>query len=448
VTQSENPNINIINNTIAMASAVGENPKPFSISFGAKAKPPAAKVNPKKRNYATLTADDSEEEGHKNGKEQFVSSFDQSAGGAVSVKKADEKGPLVIAAQKNLNWRDEARRKKGKNLLPEEEQAKREGQDVAKSQVEEVEENPVYGLMVTKKDVNDDTQMVDANVDIRAEETKPKTADEEALDALLGNKKSTLVIERTEEPDTRFTARANDTNSYRSDVADRPESATLADYDAVPIEEFGAALLRGMGWKEGDPIGRRKGAVVKPRVVEKRPALLGIGAKEVPEGMEEFGAWGKGSKKSSRIDRNYNPLVLKNKITGEILTEDQLKARDEQNKLVSEDYDRRDKDSDGKKSRRHRDRDDEWYESRRSSKRERSQSKDRSYKDDRRHRDRSRDKRDKDDRRERDKDRRETDDRRDRDRKPGKDRDYDRKYRERDYEYREKDKRRDEHKRR
>ena len=33
---------------------------------------------------------------------------------------------------------------------------------------------------------------------------------------------------------------------------------TIADYDAVPIEAFGLAMLRGMGWKDGEGIGKNK----------------------------------------------------------------------------------------------------------------------------------------------------------------------------------------------
>ena len=32
--------------------------------------------------------------------------------------------------------------------------------------------------------------------------------------------------------------------------------AKEADYDAVPIEQYGLALLRGMGWKEEEGIGK------------------------------------------------------------------------------------------------------------------------------------------------------------------------------------------------
>lgn len=34
-------------------------------------------------------------------------------------------------------------------------------------------------------------------------------------------------------------------------MARLPDEADEAAYDAMPIEEFGAAMLRGMGWSEG-----------------------------------------------------------------------------------------------------------------------------------------------------------------------------------------------------
>ena len=38
--------------------------------------------------------------------------------------------------------------------------------------------------------------------------------------------------------------------------------------------------LRGMGWKDGEEIGRSKNSTSKVKDVKRRPALLGIGAKE------------------------------------------------------------------------------------------------------------------------------------------------------------------------
>ncbi|XP_053526620.1 G-patch domain and KOW motifs-containing protein isoform X2 [Artibeus jamaicensis] len=60
-----------------------------------------------------------------------------------------------------------------------------------------------------------------------------------------------------------------------------PQAETVpkeADYEAVPVEAYGLAMLRGMGWKPGQGIGRTFSQVVKPRVNSLRPKGLGLGA--------------------------------------------------------------------------------------------------------------------------------------------------------------------------
>lgn len=67
---------------------------------------------------------------------------------------------------------------------------------------------------------------------------------------------------------------------YKRDVANLPEEANAQDYEAMPVGDFGLALLRGMNWKEGDPVGKNKAN--KPvEVVEfvPRDSRLGLGAK-------------------------------------------------------------------------------------------------------------------------------------------------------------------------
>merc|ERR1719447_1322254 len=52
----------------------------------------------------------------------------------------------------------------------------------------------------------------------------------------------------------------------------------MDDYDNVPIEQFGMAMLRGMGWKEGQGIGGFKNEVVPIFDSQVRPKGLGLGA--------------------------------------------------------------------------------------------------------------------------------------------------------------------------
>ncbi|KAG8554704.1 hypothetical protein GDO81_003869 [Engystomops pustulosus] len=61
-------------------------------------------------------------------------------------------------------------------------------------------------------------------------------------------------------------------------VSLRPESAEAADYEVVPVEHYGMAMLRGMGWKEGEGIGKTFKQDVKPLEQKLRPKGLGLGA--------------------------------------------------------------------------------------------------------------------------------------------------------------------------
>ncbi|XP_075394958.1 G-patch domain and KOW motifs-containing protein [Tenrec ecaudatus] len=67
----------------------------------------------------------------------------------------------------------------------------------------------------------------------------------------------------------------------REGADNEPQAETMpeeADYEAVPVEAYGLAMLRGMGWKPGQGIGRTFNQVVKPRVNSLRPKGLGLGA--------------------------------------------------------------------------------------------------------------------------------------------------------------------------
>jgi hypothetical protein len=287
----------------------------------------------------------------------------------------------VIAKQKNRDWREESRRNRGsgRDLLPAEVRAARAGQQQQKEGAQEVVNGGVqaYGLSFAKTTVTADGKIVGEGVgDVRmelgesgkvsenrlgpqnlephlGEETlKPKTDDELALAALLGDggsRKSTMVLPAVVEApkddeaaiwDGRAGTGINEDDAFRIDVASRPDSASLDDYAAVPVEEFGAALLRGMGWKEGEVVGKRKDQVSKPRILERRPALLGIGAKEVPGGVgDEIGAWGRAAKGRRKVEKSYNPVLLRNSKTGEMVTEEELKVKKEEQKREEEEDD-------------------------------------------------------------------------------------------------------------
>ena len=369
--------------------------KAFSISLSTKAKPAISITkppNPKKRPHSSLADDDSDREDGPQ-QPQLVSAFDHSAGGAISISGAEEKKePLVIIGQKNRDWREESYRKKGKNLLPADVQAGKAAQAPQDGvTVERDEVSKEFGLSFVKRDVKDadgDVAMVESQkvqITSTADTEKPRDADQEALEALTndGRRKSTLVLQASTINGERdvWTERVNEDDAFRSDVASRPDPASLDDYAAVPVEEFGAALLRGMGWKEGDVVGKRKNQMMKPRDVARRPALLGIGAKEVPGSVEELGAWGKAARGKRKVDKTYNPVLLKNSVTGEMLTEEELEAKKHDQKKEEQDWrERRDRNLANDEEKKSQRRLDGSHESRRRdySKRDRSRSGERS----------------------------------------------------------------------
>lgn len=349
-----------------------------------------------------------------------MSGFDQS-GAVVTNGKKEDKAVLVIPAEKNHDWREESRKKRRKNPLPAEVQAARSGKNegLEAAQVDRDEVSKQSGISFLQKDQDGDTTMAEDQTSQKSPEQvakAPKTEDEEALEALLGGEtKSNLVLPTLEDDRDGYKQEGaiyedytNEDDRFKADVASRPDVSTLDEYAAIPVDGFGAGLLRGMGWKDGDSVGKRSiqrtTSASKPRVVERRPALLGIGAKEVPTGVgdDELGAWGKGAKGKRKTDLTYNPVILKNSVTGEMLTEEELEKKKLElngNGKGQEDWrERRDRNLaiDGRRKEERRERlliEENGHSSSRhsSSRRERSRSKERSSHSSSRRRSRSRD---------------------------------------------------------
>lgn len=61
-------------------------------------------------------------------------------------------------------------------------------------------------------------------------------------------------------------------------ATEMPSVPTEDDYERVPIEKYGAAMLRGMGWTSGAAIGKTNAGLFNPIDVKVRPKGLGLGA--------------------------------------------------------------------------------------------------------------------------------------------------------------------------
>jgi hypothetical protein len=337
--------------------------------------------------------DDDEDDSNK---QQEISGWDAAEGGAVDVGGPKEKEqPRVIPALPNRDWRKEAQRKQ---------LAKAPHTQVRNVVVtEEMEEPKVqYGLTILKKEYQQENGSEEAAApaepmeDIKDSLTEEQRLEKKAIDALVNGKlgDDDLVIPLH-----------NEEELFVNDVRNAPDAPSLDAYEATPIEGFGAALLRGMGWKDGEAIGRN-GNPTKPPEVKRRPALLGIGAKETAAEDVEIGDFKPSKGKSKKGAQTYNPVALRNKITGEIITEEELKAKLEQQDMVPDEKPR--------KERRKYSDDEEEDERRREKRRERSRRDDEYDGERRRHKDERRRDRDHKDRSRRDKDDYESERRRDR----------------------------------
>lgn len=276
----------------------------IAIKFGASSSSSSAKPNAppsslgkrprpaKSSSHAFGGADsdsDSDDDRRHRGKHEAITGFGADGAETERKKRAEEqakkaKKEYVIARQPNRDWRDEIKASRGasnKNILPAEARAAKDGTTTVDTAPADQDSGIKWGLTVKEKRADDEKQddkdgaLPDTQKqqdDTPAAPPKPQTADDEAMDALLGKRpsKEDKVI-------------VTEDDAYSRDVDAAGAASTLADYEAMPVEEFGAALLRGMGW-DGQPRG------AKQKEVRRRQNRLGLGAKEL-DGAEDLGGW-------------------------------------------------------------------------------------------------------------------------------------------------------------
>ncbi|POS84356.1 hypothetical protein EPUL_003963 [Erysiphe pulchra] len=230
-----------------------------------------------------------------------------------ALKDEDQtRGLLVIKRLKNKDWKTETNIR-GELIMK---IGKKEGADLVNSDDSNIE----WGLnfrnrsgtddFTRRKEVEKTESYASSTQQNRTDSRhKPQDLDEEALQALVGNFKegeiSNLIISAQNTPSRLDVISEHD--AYKRAIASAPEPSTLEDYERVPVEEFGSALLRGMGWN-GEKVGGM-------RKVKLRQNLLGLGAKELKE-AEELGAWVnksdtkrlKSASGGERISKSYSRL--------------------------------------------------------------------------------------------------------------------------------------------
>ncbi|KDQ50283.1 hypothetical protein JAAARDRAFT_42280 [Jaapia argillacea MUCL 33604] len=280
---------------------------------------------PQARTYNQRDDSSDESEGET---DELVTGFDQFGVQRLHEKKKKE-GPLVIPALRNRDWREFAKKRKGGHYIPPSASAEtgadgsvgglgtrdsinsgpqRSGLHFVGKQEVKIEEamEDVEGVASQVVSTTDSVEVKMEDADAVKKED-PETEDQRALRAILASVDGSAP---TDGPliDAIPIAPLSEADAYRQDVEELPEPATLDDYTRVPVSQFGAAMLRGMGWKEGQAASRTRKGLVEPWLPAARPALLGIGAKE----KEVFDDGDPKKRKAGKREAmKYVPLIKK-----------------------------------------------------------------------------------------------------------------------------------------
>jgi len=241
--------------------------------------------------------------------------------------------PLVIAPLPNRDWRAVVKKNRNHGIpsyVPKNMEDKmRVGADGSQGGLgtrDTINSGPQQsGLIVvapvTKRRKIDDEDEVEVKMEVKTEDEQTPgthqglTEDEKAVQAMLNAAKKTANGEEDGPemeaipllPSSGWRQPKTEAEAFQEDVITRPDSCTLDDYHRVPVEQFGLALLRGMGWKPGTGASRSGKGPTEALTPSSRPALLGLGAKA----REVIDDGRKGQKKSTRPNMKYVPVVAR-----------------------------------------------------------------------------------------------------------------------------------------
>ena len=273
-------------------------PKPgISSKSQAPSKPsskPSSTLGKRQRSHAFDHDSDSDEDDGFSGKHEAVTSFGMN-GAENETRRKDSRStdarnattPFVIGGHKNRDWKSEVKaRKTGRNVLPHEAQAEVGNGSLKETEPPDQEKQIKWGLTIPKKQSPEEEITTipadgakeqhdnsnDGTERERQSPGQPDDPDDDAMNALLGKKRKSardFVIEGE-------TPQVSEEDAYQRGYEEAAEVSTIEEYDAIPEGEFGAAMLRGMGWKGEE-------RAPKPKLPTRRPHLMGLGAKEDEE---------------------------------------------------------------------------------------------------------------------------------------------------------------------
>ncbi|KAF9528493.1 DExH-box splicing factor binding site-domain-containing protein [Crepidotus variabilis] len=267
---------------------------------------PLAKNDEREQHYIDSSDEDDPDQ------DELVTGFDKFGVQRAKGEKKKHDAPLVIPALQNKDWKALARKRRSGNQFVPSAGAAQIGKDGSVGGLgtrDSINSGPVLsGIQIKKRSVTtqgESTTFEETSEDVEmVTPAEQETEDQKALRAILAESRGEAqydgpVIDIIPTP-------VSETDALKQDVDELPESATLDDYARVPVSQFGAALLRGMGWKEGTAASRKPGkGLVEPYLPTSRPSLLGIGAKE----QEVYDDGSKKTNKTRRPDKRYVPII-------------------------------------------------------------------------------------------------------------------------------------------
>ncbi|XP_076253205.1 G-patch domain and KOW motifs-containing protein [Rhynchophorus ferrugineus] len=93
-------------------------------------------------------------------------------------------------------------------------------------------------------------------------------------------------------------------------ILEGEKEPTLEDYESIPVADFGLAILRGMGWKDGMPIGKNVSKTALVSVPELRPKGLGLGATKIIQSEKpKQNATDKAGKELTLVKGSYAKII-------------------------------------------------------------------------------------------------------------------------------------------